>query len=100
VYFVGVALALIAAAFLLTDALFGPRPAATEMNVRRVLPGMSFPEVTTVLGPPARGSAPLRPGFAQTIAWGGEQGDVVITFGQDGKVSEKHFLSPPSAQPR
>jgi hypothetical protein len=50
VYLLGVGLALLAGAFLLTDALLW-RPGVTEANVRRIRPGMTLAEVEALLGP-------------------------------------------------
>ncbi|MCI0461289.1 MAG: hypothetical protein L0Z62_30445 [Gemmataceae bacterium] len=95
VYLLGVGVVLVVFAFLLMDWLLW-EPGVTEANVRRVLPGMTFPMVKAILGPPARGSADLAPGFTQTLSWGGEDGDVVITFSKDGGVAVKLFIPAPT----
>ena len=52
VYLLGVGIALVAGAFLLTDALLW-RPGATEANARRIREGMTLGEVEAIMGRPA-----------------------------------------------
>jgi hypothetical protein len=63
VYLLGVGLALVAGAFLLTDALLR-RPGVTEVNVRRIRVGMTLAEVEALLG-----------GCGEAIAVNREDGD-------------------------
>jgi hypothetical protein len=53
VYLLGVGLALVALAFVVTDWVIGPSPGVTEANARRIKPGMKLGEVEAILG--ARG---------------------------------------------
>jgi hypothetical protein len=50
VYLLGLGLALLALAFITTEALIGPRPGVTAQNVRRIRPGMTLADVTRLLG--------------------------------------------------
>ena len=52
VYLLGVGLALVALAFVLTDRLLW-QPGLTEVNVKRLRPGMTLAEVEALLGGPA-----------------------------------------------
>jgi hypothetical protein len=52
VYSLGIGIALVALAFLVTEAALGPRPGVTEVNARRIRPGMTMAEVEAVLGGP------------------------------------------------
>ena len=58
VYLLGVGLALVALALAFTDWALSLRPGVTEVNVRRVKPGMTLAEVEAVLGPPHPTPAP------------------------------------------
>src|SRR5262249_56690597 len=53
VYLSGIALLLVAGAFLLTDHLLAPLPGVTEANAKRVRKGMSWAWAERVLGGPA-----------------------------------------------
>jgi hypothetical protein len=87
VYLLGVGLALVAGAFLLTDALLW-RPGATEANARRIREGMTLGEVEAITGRPADWRCP-RSGSGRPIAlgeWEGEGGTMVVDFGEDARV--------------
>jgi hypothetical protein len=51
-YLLGLGLALVAGAFVVTDAALGPRPGVTEANARRVRPGMMLAELEELFGEP------------------------------------------------
>jgi hypothetical protein len=53
VFLLGVALFLVALAFLATDASLW-RPGVTEANMRRIRPGMTVTQAEAILGGPAR----------------------------------------------
>jgi hypothetical protein len=53
VYSLGVGVALVALAFVVTDWVIGPTPGVTEANVRRIRMGMRVAEVDALLGGPA-----------------------------------------------
>jgi hypothetical protein len=89
VYLLGLGLALVAGAFVLTDALLW-RPGVTEASVRRVQPGMTLKEVEAMLGGPGS----LKPRSSRWIwrrkwiretsfEWAGPAGVVEVTFLRD-----------------
>ncbi|MCI0455854.1 MAG: outer membrane protein assembly factor BamE [Gemmataceae bacterium] len=52
VYLLGIGIALVACAFVLTDHLLRPRPAITQASWERIRPGMSLRQVEDILGAP------------------------------------------------
>jgi hypothetical protein len=82
VYMSGVALVVVALAFLLTDALLW-QPGINEANARRVRPGMTLPEVEGLLGTSAavhlQSPSTVGPSGALKI-WQGKQGSALILF--------------------
>src|SRR5262245_34961502 len=58
-YVAGVALLARAGAFLLTDALLGPRPGVSRWNARRIQPGMTVKEVEARFGGPGATGLPI-----------------------------------------
>ena len=95
VYRLGVALALVALAFAVTDALLR-RPGVTEANVHRVRPGMSPQEVAAVLG----GRPDLlwhNRGIGGWCGiWEGQQGSAPVAFSNENTVTEAVFDGPQS----
>jgi hypothetical protein len=87
VYLLGVGVALVAGAFLLTDAMLR-RPGVTEANVRRIRPGMRVADVEAILG----GKARVGPAFH---LWVSEDGEAVAKVGADGRVEWAAFLHGP-----
>jgi hypothetical protein len=77
VYLLGVGLALVALAFTVTAAALGPRPGATEANVRRIRNGMIREEVEAILG--GKGS------------WGDRPGAPLFRDGSDGRVARTYY---------
>jgi hypothetical protein len=83
VYLSGLGLALVALAFVVTDAALGPRPGVTEANARRIRPGMTLREVETVLG--GRGLC-MADGTASTVfhpepyLWAGPDARILVVF--------------------
>ncbi len=67
----GVALVLVALAFLLTDWLLTPPPGVTEANVKRLRPGMTVEQIEAILGQrldiPIRFSALSGSGFGGNV---------------------------------
>jgi hypothetical protein len=61
VFRLGVGIALVALAFVVTDHVLTPpfTPGATEANVKRLRPGMTPEEVDAILGVPAAASSPF-----------------------------------------
>jgi hypothetical protein len=53
VYLLGIAVVLVALAFVVTNAAIAPRPGVTEANALRIRQGMTFEQVDTILGKPA-----------------------------------------------
>jgi hypothetical protein len=113
VYLLGVAIALVALAFAVTDAVLGPRPGATEANVTRIRNGMTRKEVEAILG--GKGSWGDRPGapLMRDASWGipqthyhwvGANGYASVTFSwsiSDGKeqVLDACFVRTASPSP-
>jgi hypothetical protein len=100
VFLLGLGLALVAGAFLLTDALLW-RPGVTEANARRVRPGMRLEEVETILGEHPHKEfvrAELRRlsefGFANTqylATWSSDEGRALIWLDLGGRVGDVEF---------
>jgi hypothetical protein len=95
VYLAGVALLLVAGAFLLTDAMLPPAPGVTERNVRRIKNGMSLARVKEILGekrmllvydPLGRWEAKVMLGI-----WRGEGGSAWIQFDRFEQVHGSYF---------
>jgi hypothetical protein len=87
VYLLGVGIALVAGAFLLTEALLW-RPGATEANAKRIREGMALGEVEAIMGrpadwrcPPSESGRPIAYG-----EWEGEGGTIVVDFEEDARV--------------
>src|SRR5262245_29793669 len=100
VYLTGLALLLLAGAFLLTDRLVRP-PGITEANVKRIRPGMTLAQVERLLGGPATenetfwGKNSSRPGGVDAWhrrSWAGPEGTALVFFnGDDGAVARAEF---------
>jgi hypothetical protein len=85
VYLLGVGLALVALALVITEAALGPPPGVTQPNVHRIRPGMTMQEVEALLGgPPA-----LRLG--RGAQWEGLDGVAVVFLDRDGRVVAAEF---------
>jgi hypothetical protein len=93
VYLLGVGLALVAGAFLLTDALLW-RPGVTEANVRRIRPGMKRTEVEAVLGR-QNGGTIIMGGLPRIEVWEGECGVANVQFDRHGGTQAAQFLTAP-----
>jgi hypothetical protein len=52
VFLLGVGIAVVALAFVVTDWMIGPTPGVTEANARRIKPGMTMSQVEAILGGP------------------------------------------------
>jgi hypothetical protein len=90
-YFTGLALLLVAGAFLLTDGLLTPAPGVTEENVQRIEPGMRRGWVERVLGGPATEEAHFaNGGFG---LWDAGAGLVVVDFDTAGRVTASAFAA-------
>src|SRR5262245_46389648 len=93
VYCSGLALLLLAGAFLQTDRLVRP-PGVTEANVQRIRPGMSLAAVETTLGRKADGRTGefmgVHPdGTAELVHWQEGDGLVLVWVGRQGRVIHK-----------
>jgi hypothetical protein len=106
VYLLGVGMALVGGAFLLTDALHW-RPEVTEANVRRIREGMTWAEVEAILGPPSdhplwRHSGVWVPGpdgemtRLPFLVWDSKEGGVSAVFRLDGRLDSISEWRPPS----
>src|SRR5690348_1925934 len=102
VYLLGVGLALVAVALAFTDWALGPRPGVTEVNVRRIRPGMTLAEVEALFGvagnyyesPRLKEAPPGLPKVDPRMwrVWMGEGGLASVTFDDNGKVAESRFF--------
>jgi hypothetical protein len=88
VFVLGVALALLALTFALTDWWLGRQPCVTEANFKRIREGMTMQEVEAILGAP--GDRMAGPGVLYW-RWQGESGTAVVGFDGTGKVREFLF---------
>ncbi|HYT90667.1 MAG TPA: hypothetical protein VEL76_18310 [Gemmataceae bacterium] len=88
VYFGGVALYVVALAFLLTNWLVRP-PGVTEANVRRIQPGMTRVEVVALLG---RGPDMEMGGWHPNLVWFADSGSATVTLSTNGLVMWAHWL--------
>src|SRR5262249_19238177 len=108
-YFTGLALLLVAGAFLLTDALLW-EPGVTARNARLVKPGMTLAQVERVLGGPAAGWAdwlelsasrawpPPVAGQGRLGKWaGGRGGAAWVRVGRSGRVESVQWTLGPFA---
>ena len=93
VYLLGVGLALVALAFVVTDALLW-RPGVTEANVRRIRPGMKRTEVEAVLGR-QNGGTIIMGGLPRIEVWEGECGVANVQFDRQGGTQAAQFLTAP-----
>jgi hypothetical protein len=73
VYLLGVGLALLALAFVVTDRVFGPPPGITEVNARRLRWGMTLAQVEAIFGCPANGRIEFTPILRGGAAWEGRE---------------------------
>src|SRR5262245_47169448 len=78
VFLVGVAILLVAAAFLATDAALW-RPGPTEANVRRIRAGMTLRQVRAILGRPGKGQF-FGSGPQTLLWWEGPAGVAFVSF--------------------
>src|SRR5205085_4536022 len=77
-----------------TEAALGPRPGATEANLKRIRPGMTGTEVQALLGGAPQDKYPYpREGEMGLICiWDGDggTGDIVVVF-REGRVLRAHW---------
>ncbi len=87
VYLLGIAMVLVALAFVITDGVLGSGPGVTEANVRRIRVGMTLQEVEAILGGPGKGPVPGPNGwgtgfqrfeFDSIYYWTGRGGTAVV----------------------
>jgi hypothetical protein len=105
VYLLGLGLALVALAFVLTDALLW-EPGVTEANVKRIRSGMSLREVEAILGGPGNPIFFVSSGFSRRIvaplpnvlAWRCNEGWATLFIDSDGRVENIHWF--PSGRTR
>ena len=84
VYLTGVAIALIATAFLITDAAMW-RPGPTEANVRRIRAGMTLKQVRAILGRPGKGQF-FGSGPQALLWWEGPAGVAFVSIRTRGRA--------------
>jgi hypothetical protein len=98
VFLLGVGMALLAVAFVLTHELLGPRPGVTEANVRRLRDGISPEEAEAILGIRALRRRVLE------VSWGrgeagiilpGRNGEAEVWFYADGRVKLAEWSDEP-----
>jgi hypothetical protein len=80
VFLLGIGVALVAVAFVVTDAAVGARPGVTERNAKRIREGMTMAEVTEILGENGFSDVFGRVGVTQPYWWEGETGRVDVEF--------------------
>jgi hypothetical protein len=87
VYLLGVGIALVALAFVVTDAALGPRLGVTQANAWHVRTGMTYEQVEAILGPTlfAFGSGNWLHAY-----WADEGGQATVCFAC-GRVTSVHF---------
>jgi hypothetical protein len=100
VYLLGIALTLVALAFIVTDALLW-EPGVTAANARRIRVGMTFDEVDAILGPmlpdERKAFEVSKAGpegsklWMRIISWCGPDGEVVVHFDKNWRVA---FVNP------
>jgi hypothetical protein len=88
VFLIGVALCLVAVAFVVTCAVVGPAPGVTAANVRRVREGMTVAEVDARLGV---AGVHLGDWAGRMAVWYGSNGQAVAWLDDDGKVVRVEF---------
>jgi hypothetical protein len=85
VFLLGIGIAVLALAFVVTDCVIGPTPGVTEANVRRIKPGMTWSEVNATFG--ASGELSLlnlllrHDDSAIIYRWEGPNGVAIARFG-------------------
>src|SRR5262245_59468492 len=82
VFLLGVGMLLVGVAFVVTDAALGPRPGATEANVRRIRRGMTLEQVEAIFGKPGRpvgGIGGIR-SFDKFYEWPGPAGAATVVI--------------------
>ena len=97
VYLLGVGLALVALALAFTDWALSLRPGVTEMNAKRIRPGMTLAEVEAIVGKPNLGGLVLpspAPPFegeewvpeveSGTLIWESSDGSIFVEFNRKG----------------
>jgi hypothetical protein len=89
VYLLGVGLALVAGAFLLTEALLW-RPGVTEANVRRVRPGMTTKQAEAILGVSLDGPVGGRSRPIRILR--GNGGEAVLVWDEAGYITDVEFI--------
>jgi hypothetical protein len=99
VYLLGLGLALVALALVLTDALLW-EPGVTEANVRRVHVGMTLRETQRVLGGPSQVTRRFcdRVQSVEVAVWWGARGEAHVWFA-DGRVFRVIFAPPARGNP-
>jgi hypothetical protein len=95
VFLLGVALALLALAFALTDWWLGLQPGVTEANVKRIRAGMTVQQVEAIFGGPRKFQTEPALGWY----WDGESGHAVVVFDGKDRVYSADFRPSPTARP-
>jgi hypothetical protein len=80
IFLLGVGIVLVAAAFVVTHEVVGPKPGPTAANARRIKVGMQLHEVEAILGGPGRatGSYTSPAGCGMLYNWDGPDGVVCV----------------------
>jgi hypothetical protein len=91
VYLLGVGLALVTLAFLLTEELLW-QPGVTEANVKRIRLGMAPEEVTAIFGKESDRAIELGDGVWVWQKWYGEAGAADVTFTDDGRARSARWI--------
>jgi hypothetical protein len=109
IYLLGIGLALVALAFVLTEALLW-QPEASEANLRRIRPGMTLREASAIFGRPADWDYDIkrfdpsiqqeyRPGERWIRGWNGRQGEAVVYLDEADRVTRAWWDENPDADP-
>jgi hypothetical protein len=96
VFRLGLALAMMALAFVLVHHLLAPPPGVTAANVRRLWPGMPVHEVEAFLGKPGLGVLDSGPG---AVIWFGREGMVFVMFDERDMAQDILFVRDSKAEP-
>jgi hypothetical protein len=92
-YFTGLALLLLAGAFLLTDHLLTPPPGVTEVNAQRIKAGMSRAWAERILGGPPALEVPVNR-YRSHGYWYDGAGLVGVEFDAEGQANLRAVFTP------
>ncbi len=97
VFLLGIAIAVVAVAFAVTDWLIAALPGVTEANVRRIRAGMTQAEVERLLGRRRDFTHPTLVPSDLELCWESRHGTAVVRFSRDGLVKGARFIPQPAS---